>query len=485
MSKYAAALDFGSAKVALAVGEQIPGGVRIVSYHDAPSAGIECGEIVNDFKVKEIVRSLIDRAEAELQQEIGEVTVGLSGRILHSRELPCLINRTDPKAYITEEEVRQITRARYNATLEDGQVVFEAVPQKYSTEERFGINHDELIGMVGGTLETTFRIFYGKKPIIDRRITVLDGCGLKLNKAILSPIASARAVLTRPEMENGVALVDIGKSTTEVAIVKDNTVREVAIIPFGGETVTNDIKTVTGITNQWAETIKILHGRCCEEYAVENKKIFLKNENDSDDGEVELSLLARVIEARMSEIFDAVRYIIEQSGYATKLTAGVVITGGSSHLENILQLANALLGQRVRLAAPQGSIDGNSVEEAFDVYSATAVGLVLETLDPLLSHAIEYRKEASAQAAKAADNALFTEEEEEEELEERPSAREERERRREEERRAKELRKQQEAQRKREEAERKAREKAERAEKKKKEPSFFDLLFSDNDNDKA
>ena len=295
MSRYAAALDFGSAKVALAVGEKTANGVRIVSYHDAPSAGIECGEIVNDFKVKEIVRSLIEQAQADIQEEIGEVTVGLSGRILHSRELPCLINRTDPKAYITEEEVRQITRARYNATLEDGEIVFEAVPQKYSTEERFGINHDELIGMVGATLETTFRIFYGKKAIMDRRITVLDGCGLKLNKAILSAIGSARAVLSRPEMENGVALVDIGKSTTEVAIVKDNIVREVAIIPFGGESVTNDIKNVTGITNLWAETIKIQHGRCCEEFAVENKKLILKNENDTDDGEVEVSLLARVI----------------------------------------------------------------------------------------------------------------------------------------------------------------------------------------------
>ena len=482
MSKYAAALDFGSAKVALAVGEKTANGIRIVSYHDAPSSGIECGEIVNDFKVKEIVRSLIDQAQADIKDEIGEVTVGLSGRILHSRELPCLINRTDPKAYITEEEVRQITRARYNATLEDGEIVFEAVPQKYSTEERFGINHDELIGMVGATLETTFRIFYGKKAIMDRRITVLDGCGLKLNKAILSPIASARAVLSRPEMENGVALVDIGKSTTEVAIVKDNIVREVAIIPFGGESVTNDIKNVTGITNLWAETIKIQHGRCCEEFAVENKKLILKNENDSDDGEVELSLLARVIEARMSEIFDAVRYVIEQSGYATKLTSGVVVTGGSCHLENLIQLAGALLGQKIRLAAPQGSIDGASVEEAYDVYASTAVGLVLETLEPLLSHAVEFKKEMPQQtAAKPADNSLFEEEEEPEE-DERTSARQERERRREEERKAKELRKQQEALRKKEEAERKAREKAQRAEKKKNEPSFFDLLFSDNDN---
>lgn len=483
MSKFAAALDFGSSKVALAVGEKTPGGIRIVSYHDTASAGIECGEIINDFKVEELVRSLIAQAEAELPEKIEEITVGLSGRILHSKELPCQINRTDPKAYITEDEVRQITRTRYNASLDGGEAVFEAVPQKYSTEERFGINHDELIGMVGGTIEATFRLFYGKKTILDRRITILENCGIKLNKAILAPIASARAVLTRPEMENGVALVDIGKSSTEVAIIKDNIVRSVAIIPFGGESVTNDIKNVTGITNRWAETLKIQHGRCCEEYAVENKKLVLKNENDNDDGEVEISLLARVIEARMSEIFDAVRYIIEQSGYAQKLTSGVVITGGSCHLDNILQLAVALLGQKVRLAAPQSSITADSVEDAFDVYAATAVGLVLETLDPMLSHAVEFKQESVAQpTVKVTDNSLFDEEPEEEVEDERLSAREERERRREEERRAKEIRKQQEALRKQEEKERKAREKAE---KKKSQPSIFDMLFSESDKDKA
>ncbi len=482
MSRYAAALDFGSSKVALAVGEKTPGGIRIISYHDTASAGIECGEIINDFKVEEIVRTLVAQAEAALSEKIDEVTVGLSGRILHCKELPCQINRTDPKAYITEEEVRQITRTRYNATLEGGDTVFEAAPQKYSTEERFGINHDELIGMVGGTIEATFRLFYGKKTILDRRITILENCGLKLNKAILAPIASARAVLTKPEMENGVALVDIGKSSTEVAIIKDNIVRSVAIIPFGGESVTNDIKNVTGITNRWAETIKIQHGRCCEEFAVENKKLVLKNENDSDDGEVEISLLARVIEARMSEIFDAVRYVIEQSGYGQKLTSGVVITGGTCHLDNILQLAVALLGQKVRLAAPQGAITGDSVEDAFDVYAATAVGLVLETLDPMRSHAVEFKKDVVVEpTVKVTDNQLFEDEPEEEEYE--PlTAREERERRRDEERRAKELRRQQEAQRKQEEKERKAREKAE---KKKSQPSIFDMLFSESDKDKA
>lgn len=475
MSRYAAALDFGSSKVALAVGEKLPSGIRIVSYHDAESAGIECGEIVNDFKVEETVRALMEQAQADLHEPIESVTIGLSGRALHSKDLPCTINRSNPKAYITEDEVLEITRKRYNASLEGDEVVFEAVPQFYSTEDRIGITHEELIGMMGGRIDAGFKLFFGRKSILDRRITVLEKCGLHLEKAILAPIASARAVLSRPEMENGVALVDIGKSTTEVAIVKDNIVRHVAIIPFGGESITTDIKNELNITARWAEIIKIEHGRCCEEYAVENKKLVLKNENEIVDGEVELTLLARVIEARMSEIFDAVRFIIEQSGYATKISGGVVITGGGCHMENTIQLATALLGQKVRLAAPQGSIDSVSQEPAFDVYASTAVGLVLETLEPKLSHAVSHKvPEVPKAAASTGTETLFHEEEAEVQQ---PDPGDERRRRKEEERQ----RKEEEKQRKEEERRRKEEERQRRKAEESKQPSFWDTLFSNND----
>jgi cell division protein FtsA len=472
MSRYAAALDFGSAKVALAVGEKTDAGVRIVSYHDAPSAGIESGEIVNDFKVEEVVRALVEQARADLPEEITEVSFGLSGRVLHSKEFPIQITRRNPDSYILEDEVRQITRARYKANLEGDEVVFEAVPQKYSTEDRIGITHEELIGMVGGQIDADFKIFFGRKGLRDRRVNIIEKCGLTPRKAILAPIASARAVLSRPEMENGVALVDIGKGSTEVAIVKDNIVRHVAIIPFGGESVTGDIKNVANITREWAETVKLRHGRCCEEYAVENKKLVLKSENETVEGEIEMSLLIRTVEARLSEILDAVRYVIEQSGYAGRIASGVVITGGASHHEDLLQLASALLGQKVRLAAPQGAIDNGSVEDAYDVYASTAVGLVLETLDPMLSHALDLndKPEQNAQQSESGRNVetLFDEvtEPEERPLSKRERKEEER-RAREEERRAKEARKQ---------AAREAREKE------KKGPSFIDMLFSDNNN---
>ena len=481
MSRFAAALDFGSSKIALAVGEKTDSGVRIISYHDVPSAGIESGEIVNDFKVEEVVRGLVEQAKADLPEEIDSVTFGLSGRVLHSKNVPIQITRRDPSSYILEEEVRQITRARYKTALEGDEIVFEAVPQKYSTEDRIGITYDEIIGMVGGQLEVDFKLFYGRKSLLDRRIGILKKLEMKPGKAILNAIASARAVLSRPEMENGVALVDIGKGSTEVAIIKDNIVRHVAIIPFGGESVTGDIKNGANITRDWAEMVKLRHGRCCEEYAVENKKLVLKSENETVEGEIEMSLLIRTVEARLSEILDAVRYIIEQSGYARRISSGVVITGGVSHHEDLLQLASSLLGQKVRLAAPQGSIDPDSVEEAYDVYASTVVGLLLEALDPMLSHAID--QEAEAQPAQQAEaqriqESLFEEEPTPEPLERPLSNRELRERRKEEERRAKEERKQAERERKAAEEERKRKEK----EKEKKGPSFIDMLFSDNNN---
>lgn len=387
-----ASLDFGASKIALAVGEQVSTGVRIISYHDAPATGIVCGEIFNDGKVKSIVSELLGKAQKETGEPITEIVVGLSGKTIHSKETPCQAHRRNPAEYISQEEVDFLTKQQFSAPQENGDAVYEVSPQKYNIDDIVGIPQSDIIGMTGNAIEADFKMFTGKRAIMDHRRVVLDGCGLRISKAILAPVASARAVLTRPEMENGAALVDIGKSCTEVAVVKDNIVRHIAVIPFGGESITNDIKTVANITSDWAETIKVRHGNCCEEYTPENKKLVLHNENKGIDGEVELCQLTRIIEARLSEIFDAVRYEIERSGFASKLNSGVVITGGCSHLDNILQLAGAILGQKVRLAAPRNSIDGRSVEEAFDVYSSTAVGLVLEGVSPLLSHA---RKQGS------------------------------------------------------------------------------------------
>lgn len=387
MSKYAASLDFGSSKIALAVGEKTESGIRIVSYRDAQVVGINNGEIIKDRQAIEAITTLIREAEEDIQEKITEVTISLSGKVLHSKTSTCNCLRSNPEKYIDEKELAEITRARYNTNVAEGEAIFEAIPQSYDIDEYLGRSHEDLNGMKGKSIAATFCLIYGKESILSRRIEILDACNLRMKKAILAPVASARAVLSAQEMENGAALVDIGFGTTDIAIVKDNTVRAVATIPFAGEAITRDIKNVANITSSWAENVKTLHGCCCADFSPENKKLILRSPEENVDGEIELQTLSEIIEARMSEILEAVRYIIDHSGYADKLAGGVVITGGTAYMEFIQQLAKALLGQKVRLAAPRGAIASDSTTNAFDAYSSTAVGLVLESISPMLSHA--------------------------------------------------------------------------------------------------
>lgn len=505
MSKYAASLDFGSSKIALAVGERTESGIKIVSYRDAHVAGINNGEIIKDRQAIEAITSLVRKAEEDIQEKITEVTIGLSGKVLHSKISTCNCLRSNPEKYIDEQELAEITKGRYNTAVAEGEAIFEAIPQSYDIDEYLGRSHEDLNGMKGKSIAATFCLIYGKESILSRRIEILDACNLRMSKAILAPVASARAVLTEQEMENGAALVDIGFGTTDIAIIKDNTVRAVATIPFAGDSITRDIKSVANITSSWAENVKTVHGCSCADYTPENKKLILRSPEGNVDGEIELQTLSEIIEARLSEILEAVRYIIDQSGYADKLAGGVVITGGTAYMEFIQQLAKALLDQKVRLAAPRGAITSDSLSTAFDAYSSTAVGLVLESISPRLSHAScrtmkkvapAPEKNSSSPKLSFGFGSFFDEtnesrkhkKEEEENRKEQERIKNERERELERERLR--LEKEREKERQRKEKERKEAEKIrrkelekEKREKKQKESGLFDIFFgSTNDN---
>lgn len=507
-NNYTAALDFGSGKISLAVGCRTDNGVKIVSYHDTPSTGIKNGEIINDYQVEQSVRELISRANYDINDEIEDVIVGVGAKLLHSFSENLSKQRAIPNEYITETEISELTKLRFNARNDEHESVFEAVPQNYSIDDYIGLSGKEIIGMSGKQIDTEFLLVFGKDALMDHRRTILDKCGLTIRKAILNPVASARAVLSEQEMENGAVLVDIGKGTTEVAIVKDNIIREIATIPFAGESVTTDIKSVANVTGKWAEEMKVKKGCCCEEFIPENTRLILKGPDGSTEGETDLTLLTRVIEARMSEILEAVRYIIDRNKYSESLASGVVITGGSCYLENIKQLAQAILGKKVRIAAPRGCVTADSHEAAFDAYSSTAVGLVLEGISPMLSHAPAFAQKVKKplfsptdntekEPVKKKSNGLFggffgSNEPEDEELAAKKEAlrkeQEEAERQRKElEKKHKEeekQRKEEEKQRKEEEKRRKEEERRRREEEKRNQPSLFDKIFSDN-NDKA
>lgn len=390
MGKYITAIDFGSSKIAVAVGERTGSGFRIIMYADAPAGnGIRNGEIRNDMKVVNALRPLIQKAAAECGEEITEAVIGISGSFIKSMDVQGEYTRKEPDRFILEDEVRQLAAEQFRQAIAPDEVVFEVIPQKFNVDDQIGLKLDEIVGMIGTRVEGFFKVFYGKRDLIERRRKILEECGVVIKKAVLSPIASATAVLNPQEMENGVVMVDIGKNLTEIAIVKDNIVREIACVPFGGDAVTNDIKSVVNLTYDWSERIKLRHGCCLEEFTPENKQLLLRGEDNVEEGSVELSLLSRIIEARVSEIFDAVAYIIKERGFEGKLPAGAVLTGGSCYLEYILPLARVLLGTKVRLAAPRSSITSDSAIGAMDAYSSTCVGLAIEGLKSRLSYVRE------------------------------------------------------------------------------------------------
>ena len=388
MSKYLTAIDFGTAKVAVATGEQTDAGIRMISYADATVAtGVRGGEINNVYQVMEALKPLIEKTSLQLGEEIDEAVINISGRFLKSSTVKARQERSNPSTFIGRSEVENFTGSMFRQPMEIDDRIFEVSPQRFSVDDVIGITAGEVAGMQGGCMEADFKLFYGKGSMMENRVRVLSNMGITVRKAILSPVASARAVLTEQEMENGAVMVDIGKGTTEVAIVRDNIIRDIAVIPFGGDSITGDIKKITGVTEKWAEAIKQNYGCCLAEYVPENKLLVLRSDDGTTDGEVDMNLLARVIEARVSEIFDAVRYVISRSGYEGRLPAGIVLTGGTSYLPYITELAKSLLDSgKVRLAAPRGSITADSVGNSKDMYSSTAVGLVLEGFKRRLSN---------------------------------------------------------------------------------------------------
>ena len=263
MSTYVTAVDFGSGKIAVAVGEKRDGRIHVVHYESAPSAGIRFGEIFNDYQVSRILNPMIRRAEQVIGETISSAVISISGKFIQERDTESRDKQRDDNRRISTEDVRRMIADQYNRA-GNGEIVLEVAPQSYSVDDQIGLSGSDLDGIRSSSLDGYFKVFTGKKTLLEKRKAVLNGCSLTARKAIFSPIASARAVLTAQEMDNGVALVDIGKDLTEIAIIKENVVRDAFVIPFAGESITADIKNLTNFTATWAETVKVGIGSCLE-----------------------------------------------------------------------------------------------------------------------------------------------------------------------------------------------------------------------------
>ncbi len=378
MKNLIAAIDLGTTKVVATIGEKTKNGVKIIAYSQTPSRGIIRGRVENPKLAAQAISTVIKNIEREHGLTIKKAFIGIAGQDIEciSPE-PFQRSRSNQNTYVTEEEVDDITREMYNYSLKDGYKVIDAIPQSFNVDNYMSTANP--VGMMGKNILSRYKLIIGRENSINLINSSLQLANVQMINTILEPVASSVSVLTDDEMNSGVTLVDIGGGTTDVIVIQGNIIRYAGIIPFGSNTITEDISRGCKIAVKQAETIKKKYGSCFSDYAESNQTIYLKGFGGSKDVIIQMKVLAKIIQARMEEILDAVSWHIEQSGFRKTLIGGVVFTGGGSQIMNLTNLANFVIGMDGRVSQPSSyTIDEESVEEAKTSSAATAVGLVIQ-----------------------------------------------------------------------------------------------------------
>ena len=379
MRKLIAAIDFGTSKTVCLVGEKDEDGIKIISYKQISSKGIKRGEIINIQYVLDTIVPAIKGVENSMGLKINEAFVGISGRNIKCLPASNRTTRNNPEELISQDEVNSLTSDMFNTPIQNGERILHVIPQSFNIDDYMGIT--EPIGMIGKEISANYNLLIGKNNSAQSLKNVMQRTGIKLHDLILAPIASAYSALTIEEKEIGAALVDIGAGTTELTIITDNIIRYSSVIPFGGNSVTDDICRGCGISLKQAEEMKKDFGSCMSSLPSNNQTIKLNGGTGSEDKEIAGKFLSKIIEARMMEIFEAVDYEIERSNYKSKLNAGIVITGGTSKMLHITKLASMITGLKAKLSTPSFSVTADSVEDIQTPEASTAVGLILYGFD--------------------------------------------------------------------------------------------------------
>jgi cell division protein FtsA len=255
-----------------------------------------------------------------------------------------------------------------------GEEIIHVLPQNFIVDNETGIKNP--VGMLGRRVEANFHIVVGQITSARNIAKCINKAGLSLNELILEPLASSVAILTEDEKEAGVTLVDIGGGTTDVAVYYDDIIRHTAVIPFGGDVVTKDIKEGCSILQRQAELLKVQYGSALGDLAREDEVVSIPGISGREPKEISLKSLAYIIQSRMEEILNAVLYEVENSGYYDRLSAGIVITGGGALLKDLPQLVKFVTGMDVRLGYPGVKLASESVEEVNNPMYSTSVGLI-------------------------------------------------------------------------------------------------------------
>lgn len=374
--KIVVGLDIGTTKIAAIVGRLNEyGKLEILGLGKAVSEGVIRGMVTNIDRTVDSIRKAISEAEEQANIDIGVVNVGIAGQHIRSRIHHGSMIRQDPQETIQPGEVKALTNDMYRTVVQPGSQIIHVMPQVFQVDQ--GETTLDPIGWTGACLEGEFHVITAQTNAIMNINKCVQKAGLEIDNLILEPIASSLSVLSRQEKEAGVALVDIGGGTTDIAIFHENVIRHTAVIPFGGNIITQDIKQGCRVMQQQAELLKTKFGKALADEASENEIVSIPGLRDRAPKEISIRNLAGIIQSRMEEITELVHKEILASGYADYLNGGIVITGGGSQLANISQLFEYMTGMDCRLGYPNEHLGKSDIETIKSPMHATGVGLVL------------------------------------------------------------------------------------------------------------
>ena len=378
----AVGLDIGTTKIVAMIGRKNDyDKIEILGIGKAKSLGVHRGVVNNITQTIQSIQQAVEEAEDVSGVKINDVVVGIAGQHIRSLQHSDYITRPNAEEVIDEADIEKLINQVYKLVMLPGEEIIHVLPQDYKIDGQAEIK--EPIGMYGGRVEANFHVVVGQVSSIRNIGRCITSAGLKLANITLEPLASASAVLNSEEKEAGVALIDIGGGTTDLAIFKDGIIRHTSVIPFGGNVITEDIKEGCSIIEKQAELLKTKFGSAWPGENKENEIVSIPGLRGRDPKEITLKNLSKIIHARTVEIIEQVYQEIKNYGHEEakkKLIAGIVLTGGGAQLKHIKQLVEFITGMDTRIGFPNEHLASDSNEEMSSPAFATAVGLLMNGL---------------------------------------------------------------------------------------------------------
>ena len=377
-------LDIGTTKIACFVGMRGENGkVKILGFGKTESIGVEHGVVKNVTETANSIKKAVTEAADQANVDIEEVWVGIAGQHIKSRPSHGSIMVPPEHRLIEQEDVDRIIAEQYNVMLDPGEEIIHIFPQQYIVDREPLSREVSPVGVAGKTLEADFHMVTANVQNLQFIKYAVQDAGLKIKGVVLEPVASAKAVLDDADRLAGVAMVDIGGGTTDIAIFHDGIIRHTSVLPLAGNAITNDIRMGCNIMKKQAESLKVKFGSCLVQAVSENDVISIPGIRSQPPREIYVKTLAGIINARTKMIMEQVAYEIQLSGFGKQLIAGVVLTGGGAQLKNIKDLCELITTTDTRIGIPNEHLEPDSIsfEDLSHPMYATGIGLVLYGLE--------------------------------------------------------------------------------------------------------